>query len=163
MGCKAVLYLRRSDRRAVQHAWGAWRSGFQHRKSRKQKLAISVRRMSHKYSATAFEQWKEYVTVSKMLRLQQHHAMQHLQDVRLRQFWAAWQSVNFQQQQHKVGILEVSMKLGLRSGSTCDRTHSSLFHVMAGGAHKCVMINQKDAAPNYLAAVVSCQYIQTHW
>lgn len=109
MGCKAVLYLRRLDRRAVQHAWGAWRSGFQHRKSRKQKLAISVRRMSHKYSATAFEQWKEYVTVSKMLRLQQHHAMQHLQDVRLRQFWAAWQSVNFQQQQHKVGILEVSM------------------------------------------------------
>ncbi len=71
----------------------------------KHSLASAIMRLCYRSTATAFEQWKEYVTISKVLRLQRQHAVEHMQQVRLQQYWTGWQSAIACKQLYKVAPL----------------------------------------------------------
>jgi hypothetical protein len=83
--------------------WDAWQNSIKHCRHVKHTLANAIMRICHRSTAIAFSHWREFVVISKMLRLQEQEAVQHLQQLLLQQFWAAWRSTVAQKQQHKVG------------------------------------------------------------
>ncbi len=86
----------------MQQVWDAWQNSIKHCRHVKHTLANAVMRICHRSTAIAFSHWREFVVISKMLRLQEQEAVQHLQRLRLQRYWAAWRSAVAQKQQHKV-------------------------------------------------------------
>ena len=93
---------RRADRGVTQRVWKAWHGAVVHHAHVKQTMAIAILRVCHRSSAAAFERWQEYVAASKVLRVQQQHAVQRMQKKQLYRMWMFWRAVAAVKQQYKV-------------------------------------------------------------
>lgn len=86
----------------TQRAWKAWHGAVVHRALVKQTMANAILRICHRSSAAAFERWQEYVTASKLLHVQQQHAVQRMQRKQLHKMWMFWRALAAVKQHHKV-------------------------------------------------------------
>lgn len=101
MDASAVAH-RRADRGVTQCVWKAWHGAVVHHAQVKQTMANAILRFCHRSSAAAFEHWQDYVAASKILHVQQQHAVQRMQKKQLLKICMFWRALAAVTQQHKV-------------------------------------------------------------
>lgn len=128
------MWHRRADRGITQHVWLAWRDAVVHRAHVKQAVVSALMRICHKSSAAAFQHWQEYVAATRVLSLQQEHAVRHMQTKRLQKICLYWRAFAAVKQQYKVSIQTWN------SVSPCN----SCFSLMAANA--CAMSGREPGS-----------------
>lgn len=99
---KLLVWHRRADRVTTQHVWRAWRDAVVHRVHVKQAVVCALMRICHRSSTAALEHWQQYVAATKSLRLQQQHAVLHMQKKQLQKICLYWRALAVVKQRYKV-------------------------------------------------------------